>query len=140
MESPKLSDVIQAWKPDVAYNQWFAEVFRQNVAVPKARLVVSWAEDSPRGLRAYNALAAMECEYATELLAEIRDTQIAGDIVEFGIYQGWWINFLWQMTEQLGLRRRIYGFDNFEGLSEPHPENDMAYWKKGQYACSFEEV
>ena len=44
------------------------------------------------------------------------------------------------MTEQLGLRRRIYGFDSFEGLSEPLPEHDMAYWKKGQYACSFEEV
>jgi hypothetical protein len=140
VESPKISNVIQAWKPDLAYNQWFAEVFRQNVAVPGARLVVSWTEDSPRGLRACNALAAMECEYATELMAEIRDKRIAEDIVEFGIYKGCWITFLWQMTEQLGLRLRIYGFDSFEGLSEPHPEHDMAYWNKGQYACLFEVV
>ena len=36
--------------------------------------------------------------------------------------------------------RRVYGFDSFEGLSEPHPEHDHPFWKKGQYACSFEQV
>jgi macrocin-O-methyltransferase TylF-like protien len=57
-----------------------------------------------------------------------------------GIYQGWRINFLYRTTEYLGLNRRIYGFDSFEGLSDPHPQHDQAFWKKGQYACSLEEV
>jgi tetratricopeptide (TPR) repeat protein len=30
-------------------------------------------------------------------------------------HQGWWITFLWQMTEQLGLRRRIYGLTVSKG-------------------------
>jgi hypothetical protein len=85
-------------------------------------------------------LATLECEYATELLREIGAKNIPGDIAEFGVYEGWWINYLWQATENLGLRRRIYGLDSFEGLSEPHPEHDQAFWKKGQYACSLEQV
>jgi hypothetical protein len=95
------------------------------------RLVASWPEDSEWGKRAYNALAQVECEYVLKLLTEIRDKQIPGDIAEFGIFEGWWVNFLHQATEQLGLDRRIYGFDSFQGLSDPHPEHDLEFWKRG---------
>ena len=128
------------WDSSLSYDDWCRSVFRQHVPAPGVRIAASWAEDSEWGLRAYNALALLECEYATKLLAEIRDRNVQGDIVEFGIYQGWWINFLYRTTEDLGLNRRIYGFDSFEGLSDPHPEHDQAFWKKGQYACSIEEV
>ena len=128
------------WDSAVTYDDWCRSVFRQHVPAPGVRIACSWAEDSEWGLRAYNALALLECEYATKLLGEIRDKNIQGDIVEFGIYQGWWINFLYRTTEELGLNRRIYGFDSFEGLSDPHPEHDQAFWKKGQYACSLEQV
>jgi len=124
----------------LSYDDWCLSVFRQHIPVPGVRVAVSWADDSEWGLRAYNALALLECEYATKLLTEIRDKNIQGDIVEFGIYQGWWINFLYKTSEELGLNRRIYGFDSFEGLSDPHPEHDQAYWQKGQYACSIEQV
>jgi macrocin-O-methyltransferase TylF-like protien len=60
--------------------------------------------------------------------------------VEFGVYQGWWVNFLYRTTEDIGLNHRIYGFDSFKGLSGPHPEHDQACWKKGPYACSLAEV
>jgi tetratricopeptide (TPR) repeat protein len=128
------------WDSSLSYDDWCISVFRQHVPAPGVRIAASWGEDSEWGLRAYNALALLECEYATKLLAEIRDKNIEGDIVEFGIYQGWWINFLYRTTEELGLNRRLYGFDSFEGLSDPHPEHDQAYWKKGQYACSLEQV
>jgi tetratricopeptide (TPR) repeat protein len=124
----------------LSYDDWCRSVFRQHVPAPGVRIACSFAEDSEWGLRAYNALALLECEYATKLLTEICDKNIQGDIVEFGIYQGWWINFLYRTTEDLGLHRRVYGFDSFEGLSDPHPEHDQAFWKKGQYACSLEEV
>ena len=130
----------RTWDSAVPYDDWCHSVFRQHVPAPGVRIACSWAEDSEWGLRAYNALALLECEYATKLLGEIRDKNIQGDIVEFGIYQGWWINFLYRTTEELGLNRRIYGFDSFEGLSDPHPEHDQAFWKKGQYACSLEQV
>jgi len=130
----------RTWDSAVPYDDWCRSVFRQHVPAPGVRIACSWAEDSEWGLRAYNALALLECEYATKLLGEIRDKNIQGDIVEFGIYQGWWINFLYRTTEELGLNRRINGFDSFEGLSDPHPEHDQAFWKKGQYACSLEQV
>lgn len=122
------------------YDAWCESVFGQRVPVPGVRIAGSWAEDSSWGLRAYNALALVECECAAELLKEIQAKDIPGDIVEFGIFEGWWVNFLWQTTETQGLKRRIYGFDSFEGLSEPHPQHDQAYWKKGQYACGLEQV
>ena len=108
--------------------------------MPGVRVACSWNEDTEWGERAHSALAQVECEYVRRLLIDIRDKEIPGDIVEFGIYQGWWMNFLYGTTEELGLDRRIYGFDSFEGLSDPHPEHDQAFWKKGQYACSLEQV
>jgi tetratricopeptide (TPR) repeat protein len=130
----------RSWDSSLSYDDWCHSVFRQHVPAPGVRIAASWAEDSEWGLRAYNALALLECEYAAKLLAEIHDKSVQGDILEFGIYQGWWINFLYKTTEDLGLNRRVYGFDSFEGLSDPHPEHDQAFWKKGQYACSLEQV
>ena len=134
------SSAIAPCGPDVSYEEWCKSVFRAPVPVPGVRVATSWQEDSPWGHRAFDALLGVECEYVTQLLTEIRDNGIEGDIAEFGIFQGWWINFFHETTEQLGLHRRIYGFDSFEGLSEPHPEHDQAFWKKGQYACSLEQV
>ena len=122
------------------YDEWFASVFRQRVPVPNVRIATSWNEDSAWGRRAHNALVGVECEYVRELLSEIRDRNIPGDIAEFGIFEGWWVDFLWQATESLGMPRRIYGFDSFAGLSEPDPDHDDPFWQKGQYACSYERV
>lgn len=124
----------------LSYEDWFASVFQKRVPAPNVRIATSWPEDSPWGRRAFLALVELEVAYAEQLLAEIRDKNIEGDIAEFGIFEGWWVNLLWQATEQLAMPRRIYGFDSFAGLSEPHPEHDQSFWKKGQYACPFETV
>jgi tetratricopeptide (TPR) repeat protein len=131
---------MQQAAPGRCYDDWFESVFRERVPVPNVRIATSWAEDSPWGKRAHNALVQLECEYAIELLKELQAKQVPGDIAEFGIFQGWWIGYLWQATEQIGMARRVYGFDSFEGLSEPHPEHDASFWKKGQYACSLDQV
>ena len=123
-----------------SYEAWFAATFGQEVATPNVRIATSWNEDSRWGKKAHNALVGVECEYAAELLREIQEKRIAGDIVEFGIFEGWWIDFLWSTTQRLGLLRRVYGFDSFAGLSEPDPEHDDTFWKKGQYACGYEQV
>jgi tetratricopeptide (TPR) repeat protein len=123
-----------------SYENWFASVFGKRVAAPGVRLACSWPEDSEWGRRTHLALVQVECAYVQELLGEIKAQEIPGDIVEFGIFEGWWIDFLWNATENIGLKRRVYGFDSFEGLSEPDPKHDLDFWKKGQYACSFEQV
>jgi hypothetical protein len=126
--------------PSMNYDDWFESVFKVRVSAPGVRIACSWPEDTPWGHKAHNALLSVEIEYVRMLLQEIKEKGIEGDIVEFGIFEGWWINFLWQETERLGLQRRIYGFDSFEGLSEPDPKRDGPFWKKGQYACSWERV
>src|SRR5882762_1791689 len=89
----------RTWDSALAYDDWCRSVFRQHVPAPGVRIACSWAEASEWGLRAYNALALLECESrleaslririrAAKLLGEIRDKNIQGDIVEFGIYQG----------------------------------------------------
>jgi tetratricopeptide (TPR) repeat protein len=125
---------------ELSYEDWFTSIFRQRVPPPNSRIATSWPEDSHWGRRAFLALTQLEVEYATQLLAEIRDNNIEGDVAEFGVFEGWWINLLWQATEELGMPRRIYGFDSFAGLSDPHPDYDQAFWKKGQYACAFDQV
>lgn len=78
------------------YEDWFESVFHQRVAVPGVRIATSWTEDTPWGKRAHDALLRVECDYVQSLLEEIRDKQIEGDLAEFGIFQGWWVNFLWE--------------------------------------------
>jgi tetratricopeptide (TPR) repeat protein len=123
-----------------SYEDWFESVFKKRVPAPGVRLATSWTEDTSWGKRAHSALVTVECEYVAELLKESHAKKIEGDIAEFGIFEGWWIGYLWEVTERLHSLRRIYGFDSFEGLSEPHPERDSSFWKKGQYACSLEQV
>lgn len=127
-------------EPTASYEDWFVAVFRQRVPAPGVRLATSWSEDSEWGKRAHVALVQVECNYVQMLIGEIRDKRIPGDIVEFGIFEGWWIDYLWNVTENISLMRRVYGFDSFEGLSDPDPQHDLDYWKKGQYACSMEQV
>jgi tetratricopeptide (TPR) repeat protein len=123
-----------------SYEDWFASIFEQRVPTPGVRLATSWPEETEWGKKAHIALVQVECNYVQVLLNEIRDKQIPGDIAEFGIFEGWWIDFLWNATENIGLYRRVYGFDSFEGLSDPDPKHDLDFWKKGQYTCSLEQV
>jgi hypothetical protein len=95
------------WDSSLSYENWARAVFRQDVPVPGVRIACSWNEDTEWGLRAHNALAQVECEYVMKLLTEIRDQNVPGDIVEFGIFQGWWVNFLYRATEELSPDRRI---------------------------------
>jgi tetratricopeptide (TPR) repeat protein len=85
-----------------SYEDWFETVFGQRVATPGVRLATSWPEDSEWGRRAHNALVQVECDYVRHLLAEITEKQIPGNIAEFGIFEGWWIDYLWHATENLG--------------------------------------
>jgi len=122
------------------YDDWFASTFGQRVPVPTTRITVSWNDGTEWGDRAHCALLNVELEYVKHLLSEIRDQNIPGALAEFGIYQGWWINQLWEYTAELGLEREIYGFDSFCGLSKPHPKFDSSFWQEGQYACDLDTV
>ena len=122
------------------YEAWFAATFGQQVPVPTNRIAVSWPDDSEWGHRAHCALLTVEVDYVKMLLADIKARGIPGALAEFGIFQGWWVDHLWQFTEEIGLDREVYGFDSFAGLSKPHPEFDAPFWQEGQYACDLATV
>jgi Macrocin-O-methyltransferase (TylF) len=125
---------------DPADSNWFRSTFGASVRAPSTFIASSWDPHSEWGQRAHKALLAIEEDCVRSLLTEIRDENIDGDVVEFGIFQGYWISRLWEMTEALGMNRDVYGFDSFEGLSKPDATYDSGFWKEGQYACNLTEV
>jgi hypothetical protein len=91
--------------------------------------------------KCHQALLEIEHEYTRDLLSSIASHNVPGAFVEFGVFQGAWINRLYEMTEQANLSdREIWGFDSFQGLSAPHPEFDTSFWKEGMYAASKAQV
>jgi Macrocin-O-methyltransferase (TylF) len=72
-------------------------------------------------------------------LQTIRDEQVPGDLLEFGVSAGNSLKELITYCEELDMKMKIYGFDSFEGLPEPS-SCDPNYWHKGEFAAPFESV
>lgn len=91
--------------------------------------------------KCYEVLLSVEYQCIQDLIRDLRAQFVPGAFAEFGIFQGAWINRLYEMTEAENLSDRlIYGFDSFKGLSAPSPTHDISFWKEGMYAASVEEV
>jgi hypothetical protein len=127
-------------KDPTEYERWFTSVFGVQVPVPGASIGTSWSEHGKWGTRAHSALYEIEFDYVKELLEEIRERSIEGSIVEFGVYQGAWIEKLYQLSENISLKRDIYGFDSFEGLPVPSVLHDGSFWQKGMYSADYSDV
>lgn len=64
-----------------------------------------------------------------------------GDYLEFGVFNGNSIGSMAIVRKQMQLQNmRLFGFDAFEGLPEGSENEDDGVWKKGFYACSFEQL
>ena len=126
--------------PPPDYTQWARATFGTDVPVPGVMFATSFAGNTEWGHKCHVALLNVELEYVDFLLAELKRTDVEGALVEFGVFEGWWINHLFERSERIGLRRPVIGFDSFRGLSKPHAEFDQAFWKEGQYACSLDKV
>jgi len=84
----------------------------------------------------YNA----EYAYAEALLISIKEHEIPGAIVEFGVSSGIWLKKLDEIIQKINLNRSIYGFDSFEGLPMPDYTVDDQCWTEGQYAANIDDV
>ena len=124
------------------YNSMAAAVFGRLLPsdVRTIFLMSDYPKDSVWFDKCYQALLQIEFEYVEQLLQHAKGSKIAGDLVEFGIYQGAWINKFYEITTRIGLNRNIWGFDSFAGLSRPHESYDIDFWKEGMYAVSRAEV
>ena len=125
------------------YNRFTREALGAEIpfTLQQTKLHSIYPQDSVWFRKSYDALLAVEYEYAQELVHDLRRRAVPGALVEFGVYHGNWVRQLHDMTERAGLGdREIYGFDSFKGLSAPHAEFDTSFWKEGMYAVSKAEV
>lgn len=130
----------ELWPHVQGYNAEIAKVFGRPCAAPTYFLHTSWSFDHPIGSLHNEKLAEVFGEFEKSLISDLHENSIEGDVIEFGIYKGYMLGKLLEHAEKIGLRRKFYGFDSFEGLSEPNPQHDYDSWKKGQYSAGYDEV
>lgn len=100
----------------------------------------SFHMSTPWGNIVQNAMVEAEYALAKALLAEIHHSNVPGAVVEFGLYEGRWLEYLLIEMEKLGMERRVLGFDSFEGLPELSSADEGMGWEKGQYSAAYEQV
>lgn len=122
------------------YAAWTRGVFGTELPTPSVVFATSFDPATKWGQKAHEALLQVELQYVNELLTSIRDHDVKGAVAEFGIFEGWWINYLFEATESLGLYVPILGYDSFRGLSAPHPQYDSDFWQEGSYSASRQHV
>jgi hypothetical protein len=124
----------------IEYHSWAREVFGAEVPAPGVLFAASFSPGSKWGQKVHNALLQVELEYVDQLLTSVRDNNVRGSVAEFGVFEGWWVNYLFEATERLDLPIPILGFDSFKGLSAPHPHFDANFWQEGTYSASRQVV
>ncbi len=126
--------------PAVQYGDWTRNTFGREIPAPGVLFAASFEGNSIWGQKTHEALIGIELQYVDHLLSELKRDEVPGALVEFGVFNGWWVNHLFEASERLDLLRPVIGYDSFQGLSPPHPEFDEEFWQEGQYAASLESV
>ncbi len=71
-----------------------------------------------------------------QAINHVHHRQILGDIVECGVWKGGNLVIAGMMRKRLGFQRQIWGYDTFEGMTAPHP-NDVKPGFKVDAAAKF---
>ncbi|HEY4174042.1 MAG TPA: TylF/MycF/NovP-related O-methyltransferase [Rhodopila sp.] len=138
--APKVTGSGQGTADITQYGQWTQAVFGQEIPVPGVLFAASFAGSSVWGQKTHEALLNVELAYVELLCRQLKNNNVPGALVEFGVFEGWWINHFFEVSERVGLDRPVIGYDSFQGLSSPHPTHDEAFWKEGQYSASLKSV
>lgn len=75
-----------------------------------------------------------------ELLHRLKGGDDLGAYLEFGVFNGSSMASMSKALSRSGQSMRRFGFDAFEGLPKEAENEDDGVWKKGFYACSFEDM
>lgn len=115
-------------------------IYRQFFPVPKSPYTIGEIKDICNvNLVPPNQLNEFFTQ-AIRILQEIKGSDI-GDYLEFGVFNGSSISSIYLAAKKLKLTSsRFFGFDAFEGLPKNAEREDDGVWKKGFYACSFEQM
>lgn len=127
-----------AWQ--ARYEDWLARAIPGAPPPPPPGQTITAFDQASASGRAVDNREVMVWEYAwgRTLLAGL--AEVPGAIVEFGVFQGRWLEFLESTRRELGQPREIWGFDSFQGLPAPDPDRDLGCWSRGQYAADLPTV
>lgn len=75
-----------------------------------------------------------------EFLTTIKNEQIPGAMVEFGVFEGNALGKHIATAEEIGLDITFHGFDSFEGLPAPTESDLTHYWTEGKFKTNFDAV
>ena len=136
----KIVDEAQLDEGRRIYNREIASALGAICPSPTYYMHSSWPHGTPQGDLHNVKLLDVAIEFECGLLEDLEMRGVSGCLAEFGIYHGSMLERLVSKLESLGSKRQVYGFDSFEGLSEPSAQADYEHWYKGQYAASYETV
>lgn len=102
-------------------------------------LATSFTHNDPCGEIIKKAMRDAEVQFAKTLLKQIKENNVEGDIVEFGVYTGSWLNDLNNICKNINLNKKIYGFDSFQGLPSLS-QYDFPVWEVGQFNANYDDV
>jgi hypothetical protein len=123
------------------YEEWASGAFSGVHKSPNTWPATSFEPSTRWGAAIVEAMTHVEVNYAAELMRQMLDEQVAGEIVEFGVFEGAWMQRLIEIKDAFGMTdRRVIGFDSFEGLPELRKEDAGMGWSKGQFAASYDDV
>lgn len=121
------------------YEERYRRVFRTRPAQPVFELFI------PREFRTSELLDTvrapiwqLEHDVIWPLMARlIKDGEVRGDLVEFGVYGGGSFRRHIELFRPTGMITRFYGFDSFQGLPKGNPTRDVPYFmQEGAFADS----
>ncbi len=119
--------------------RWIIALYRKLVPVPRS----PWTDGDVEDICAVNLVPpeTLESFFAgcINRLRQVRGDEI-GDYLEFGVFNGSSLGSMVKAAEQAEADMGFFGFDAFEGLPERSEEEDSGVWKKGFYACSYEQM
>lgn len=120
------------------YEQWAAQAFLGENKRPNTWFACNFSPSTTWGGIVAEKMREAEKLMANDLLDSIRELE--GAIVEFGVFEGDWLESLIEHCEATGQSRHFLGFDSFEGLPKPSVHDDGLGWEEGQFSATLESV
>src|SRR3954471_21371529 len=96
------------------YSELHKNAFRTAPDSPARWIHFPFTWGTPEAEELQSTIWKIESRMWKGFLMKVRDENIQGDLVEFGVSVGNSLEELIQYTEDIGLRIKIYGFDSFE--------------------------
>lgn len=124
----------------IDYNLWAEQIFGAPSPRPNYVLGSNFNFDTEYGSHLASSTYPTVIRYSLDLFDMIVNSKVDGSIVEFGVFNGYWLNKLMSHMDEKNSFRQVFGFDSFQGLPKPSADYDFPAWQEGMYRANFDEV